>query len=623
MSTKPHLRTLLVGTLASLVVANPAFADSTFVARSDRSRVALGEAFLYEITLSLEGGEAANFRPPDFKAFRVLGEHPSQSTQIQMGGGGSFMRTVYSWRYELQPLAPGTATIGPARVRLPTGEVKTSPVTMTVGDRGAAAPAPANPALGHRSLQPTPDPPADAAANFIRAVVDKPKVFVGEQVIVQWFLYLTERQDRYQALVEPRTDGFWSEDLPVATTPRGLSLTQETVNGRGYLVAPLLKKALFPLAPGKLSVTSFEAEVAQVDFFGSSVRSQHLTAAPVQIEVVSLPTAGQPVGFNSASVGKFTVEARLDRDRVAVGEAVTLTLVVSGRGNLRQVTPPKLEALAGWKHYEPKVGVELIPGADDVIGGRKTVEYLLLPERPGVVIVPAFELPHFDPSEKEYAVSKSVPLRIEVVGEAGPALATASAKGAVTAGSTPVENVLPVEIRPLRAQTSLRRSHGTTFYRTRAFVTTVAAPPVALGFMMLVGRVRQRLGRDTERARRRKLKRMMRKRLGAAEAHLDAGKPGLFTMEIERVLHELLAGRLGQPVTGFSRDELRALLIAQGLASALAGRTLRELDECDRARFAPGEMDARAMREMLQEAEEIIFQIERSGLARTQEVTLP
>src|SRR6185369_9681689 len=99
---------------------------------------------------------------------------------------------------------------------------------------GTAPPPPA-PSAG------TPAPSAGAAAvtgdvappmssapggNFIRVVTDKTRAFVGEQVTVTWYLYLTQRIDKYDTITEPRTDSFWSEDMVSANARNRLSLTQ-------------------------------------------------------------------------------------------------------------------------------------------------------------------------------------------------------------------------------------------------------------------------------------------------------------------------------------------------------------------------------------------------------------
>jgi hypothetical protein len=629
----PRLAGAAVGLTLLCALAVPALGQPAFVARVDRAQVALGESFRYEVSLSVEAGRADGYRAPDFKGFRVLAERPSQSTQIQMGGGGTFTRTIYGWRYDLEPLQPGTLTIGSARVRADGRELKTEPVTVTVGaasggGRAAPNPAPAPsprprrwPGLGLGSPlddlfaddDPTPAPASPpASGSFVRAVPSKTQVFVGEPVVVEWLLCLVERQDKYQTLTEPRTDGFWMEELPVPTAQGSLALTPQNHGGRVYLVAPLMRKALFPLHEGKLTVTPMESEISQVDFFGRVLRTERLRAEPLVIEAVPLPTAGRPAGFDPANVGRFTLSAQVDRDRVNVGEAVTLTLAVSGEGNLRKLEPPKLPALPGWKSYQPKVDVKLDKA--NGVTGTKTLEYLLLPERAGATVIPSIELAFFDPAARAYMTESSAPLQIEVThdGSAGGASQAANAPPGSAVAMAGVENVLPAEIRPPRTRPSLRRDLGTTFYRSRGFLLVLLAPPVAFGFTVVASRMREKLGQDTRRRRRRETRRLVRQSLRAAEAHLEAGLALPFFIEIDRVLREVLTSRLGRKVTGLSREELRPLLGRSGLGEPVAERIIAELEECDRARFAPGSVDTADMRASLERAAELIFYVEKA-----------
>lgn len=617
------MRLSLALVMAALVLPGAALAQqASFVARVDRTQIRFGESFIYEATVSVGGGEISGFRPPDFRGMRVLSDQPSQSTQIRMGGGASFMQTVYSWRYELQPQQKGNVTVGAAKVRVGDRELRTNAFTIHVSDgsgSGAAAPAVAKPRGGVNPLSGffSSEPAADGR-NFVRVVANKTKAYVGEAIIAEWHLYLTERQDKYQAVSEPRADGFWVEDLPVPSNQRGLSLTRQSHDGQNYLVAPLIKKALFPLHSGRLVVTPLESEISQVDFFGSTVRTERLKTEPLVIEVLPLPAAGQPRGFDAAAVGRFKIVSRVDRDRVGIGEAVTLTVTVSGEGNLRKLTPPKLGTLEGWKVYDPKMDVRIDPG--DVVTGQNTAEYLLLPERAGTTTIPAFSLSFFDPATKGYVIEKSAPVRLEVVAEGAATsgtTGTTDSKGPVTvAGQGPagVENVLGMDIRPLRKKTALRRDLGTTLYRSPWFLGLLAGPPFAFGLTVLVGRVRELLAQDTERARRRKLPRLVKRRLGAAEAHLKEGRDSPFFNEIDRVLREFLSGKLGRPVTGLSREELAALLLEAGVSDELSGRALAALDACDRGRFAPGGVGSGDMEAALEGAGEIIFQIEKSHL---------
>ncbi|HVU50124.1 MAG TPA: BatD family protein [Polyangia bacterium] len=626
---RPALRRSRLSAAAGVVVvlalglARPAgAAEPTLTISLDREAAAPGEPFQCEVQLSLSNGaDAEDFRPPELRGLRVLsGPQAGQSTQMQIGGGQTIVQNVYTWTYELMipPGAKGPFTIGGARVRVGGRDLKSNTITVRVG----SGPPASNPRRGGMPPgfpfdmfgQPQ-APPAEASGGetFVRVVADKTRVFVGEPVVVTWSLCSPQARLNYNSTTEPRTDGFWTEDVP-STTPRGQA-TQETIAGRAYNVSTIMHKALFPLREGKLAVTPLELEVAQVDFFGMAVRSQKLKSEGLAIEAMPLPREGQPPGFDPSNVGQYSLAAHADRTAVAVGEAVTVSIEIKGVGNVRNVRAPGLAAPAGWKAYPPKENVALDePGG---VGGTKTVEVLLLPEGPGAVMLPALELPTFDPVAKRYVTLKTDPIRLEATGAAAATGAATSAPGSGGAAGPAVENVIGAAIRPIRARTRLGRDVGTTFLRSRAFVWLLFLPPLAFGLIVLVDRVRERLSIDTHRTRRRRMRTMVRKHLGAAVAHRDAGRATAFYIEIDRVLREVLAARLGRGVTGLRRDELEATLGERGMPADLTARLLAELESCDQARFAPGgeTEGTAAMSAALERADELIGLVEKTRLS--------
>jgi hypothetical protein len=260
------------------------------------------------------------------------------------------------------------------------------------------------------------------------------------------------------------------------------------------------------------------------------------------------------------------------------------------------------------------VSVTLDPG--ERVAGSKVVEYLLLPERPGVTTIPPFTLAFFDPERGSYGSERSNPLRIDVSADAAqparPAATGIVASGSAAAGGG--ENVLALDIRPLRNRPTLRRDLGTSFYRSRGLGIIVALPPLALALTALVGFARERLSQETEGTRRRKLRRLARRRLRTAEAHLKEGRLAQAFGEIERVLREFLTGKLNTQIAGLSWDELRATLAQAGVAPTLVNATLAALEDCDRARFSPGSLSPEEVRTARDRAGEIILQIERAPL---------
>jgi hypothetical protein len=616
---------------AVLLVAGGAHAQApSFTARLGRTTVGVGDTFPFEVTLSYDSGRMEDYRRPDFRGFRVLGEQPSQSTQIQMGGGGSFMRHTYSWTYQLAPLQKGKLTIGPASVRVDGRPLSTDKVTVNVVEAGQAPAPPQQRQRMPRGIpgfpgsnfffpdlepeeEPEPPPPPAAAGsgisagrrNFLRVVPSKTKAFEGEQITVEWSLYLSGQQSNYAPSKEPRTDGFWVEDLDVPNQGGRLSLSQQMVDGRVYLTGPLLRKALFGLKPGKYTVTPLEADISRANFFGATVQSEHLKTDPLTFEILPLPP-GAPAGFDTSAVGQFRLAAAIDRDHVQTGDAITLKLTLEGDGNLNKIPLPTLQPFPGWKIYDPKVSVEL--RRRDHISGSKTAEYLLLPEQPGETTIPSFAFSYFNPQKNSYATLRTEPIRVWVTGEARPQSAPAVSR----APSTPAgENLLAPEVRPIRNRAALRRDLGTLLYRSPVMLGIVLAPPGLLALVGLWGVARARMSQETESKRRRKLRRSANKRLRTASAYLQAGKLAPSLAEIERVLREFLTGKIGRTVAGMSHDELRAALEAIGAPKVLVDGTIAALDTCDRARFAPGSITPEEATGAIDRAGEIIEDFEK------------
>jgi oxygen tolerance protein BatD len=617
---------------ALVALAAPAAhaAAPSFSASIDRAAVAPDQAFVYRVTLSSSQGEPDNFRPPDFRGLQVVGGPFTQTGfNMTMGGGGTQVQSNVTWSYQLTlPAgAKGPVTIGAAHVNVGGQNLASNTVVVRVGAAapGAQAPQrPQRPSLFPRSLfgdEPDVEEPrssSTANAVFLRAVADKTRAYVGEQVTVTWYLYLAQPQSHFQQLTQPKTDGFWSEEIPSTNPPGQLAFTDRDEGGQRYQVATILQRALFPLAPGKLTVSSIEAEVAQADFFGRAIRPRRLKSEAIAIEALALPRQGQdgsvqPAHFPTSNVGHFTFDVTVDRPSVPIGDAVTLTMTVAGNGNVRNVALPDLPTLPGWKGYEPKTNVVMQGGT--TASGSKTVEWLIRPERPGQTVIPALTFVSFDPAEKRYVESNSKPIELTVTGDAGVAAAGQPMAAGPAAGG--LENVIAAEIRPIRARAVPSRSVGASFLRGAGFKLTLLTPPFAFVALAFVGRVRDRLSRDERRTSRRRLRSIARRRLHAAAGHRDAGRAAAFYVEIERVLRETLSEKLRVPVGGLRSEELGALLGARGLPAAEVTRLQAVLAACDEARFSPGGEPAGrpAQDAMLDEAAALIDLVEKAPLA--------
>jgi hypothetical protein len=442
---------------------------------------------------------------------------------------------------------------------------------------------------------------------FLDATADPQKVYVGQQVMASWQLFTRTDILRYRAVKEPKHDDFWSEDI--FSPPGALSWGRQVVRGQDYEVALLLKKALFPLKAGKLTISPLEAEATtlQTAFWagGSAVRA----SKPITVEVLPLPAQGRPDGFEASNVGRYAVATTVDKSEVKAGDALTFRVTVRGEGNPRNLQLKKIDHVDGFKLYEPTVADAIDKG--EVIRGERTWSYLALPTRGGELTLPAIELPYFDPVEKRYAIARAPSITVRVTGDPQK-IGAATAEGAK-------ENVLGARIRPLRNVHHVATGVGEYIVRGRLLWVALATPPSLLALFMVVGNVRARLRRDTAGARRRRARAQLRRRMREAEIHLKGQRPSAFFGACARALYEHLEYRLEVKCEALTLDELKKLLRERGFGAEITEQLAREIESCDFARFAPSASGPGEMRAALRRVRALLAAIERARLSRIEE----
>ena len=266
-SAKRPLASLALATVAALAstAAQAGAGASSFSASIDRAAVAPDQPFLYRVTLTTSDGQPEGFKPPDFRGLRVVGGPFTQTgMSMQVGSGGTRVENSVTWSYQLTVPqgTKGQVAIGAAHVRVGGQDLSSNAVQVRIG-APAAAPPPAQrpqrgPNLFPRGMfgddEPQEQEPVASSATgaFLRAVADKKRAFVGEQVTVTWYLYVAQMPSNFQPITQPKSDGFWMEEIPSTNPPGRLAFTDQVEGGQHYQAAVVLQRALFPLAPGKL-----------------------------------------------------------------------------------------------------------------------------------------------------------------------------------------------------------------------------------------------------------------------------------------------------------------------------------------------------------------------------------
>jgi uncharacterized protein YgiM (DUF1202 family) len=102
--------------------------------------------------------------------------------------------------------------------------------------------------------------------------------------------------------------------------------------------------------------------------------------------------------------------------------------------------------------------------------------------------------------------------------------------------------------------------------------------------------------------------------LRVAEYHIKAQRPPAFFGECARAIYEHLEFRLKGKVESFTLDELRTHLLSRGFSAETAEAIVRELENCDFARFAPSASGPGEMRAALRRVRNLLGFIETERL---------
>jgi hypothetical protein len=191
-------------------------------------------------------------------------------------------------------------------------------------------------------------------------------------------------------------------------------------------------------------------------FFGNVQTVNHkVRSEPISLTVLPLPSGNVPNGFKGA-VGKFTMEAWLDKRQIKTNEPVTLKVKISGRGNLKLLESPAVAIPPDIERYDPKISDNIAHQQDQITGSR-TFEYLLIPRHAGELKIPSFPFTFFDTEKKSFVSLASPEFVLSV--EKGSELA-----GGVAGGISKEDvKLLGEDIRFIKSEDLSLRRKGETF----------------------------------------------------------------------------------------------------------------------------------------------------------------
>ena len=468
-------------------------ADVSVNASLSSDQTEVGEPVEYRVTIN--GSQSAG-APQISKVDGLDIRYVGPSTQMQMNNFNVTLSVTHM--YAVTPQRTGRFTIPAQTVDVGGKKFTTGAVTLNAGNAAG------NSGAGGGTNEDN----SSARSYFAELVLPKQSAFVGEAVPVELRIYVDTRIHwQIQEMPVISGEGFSIQKLTKPTQ------NQVKRNGRDFdlltfkTAVTAAKTGNLKLGPATLDCLAQMPRARRArprglfddpfgddvfnDPFGMLAQPQKLTIAsePVEIDVKSLPQ-NAPKSFAGA-VGVFTLATTASPEKVQIGDPITLTTKISGRGNFDRVSAPFLTDESGWRSYPPSAGKFLAD--DDVeISGAKTFETALIPNEKKTKL-PPIRWTYFDPIKEKYITLSGDQPQIIVEGQpqqqqpiaansANPANATAQPNATANPSAAIAQQPTPApsDILFIRTDSGKWGESFEPIYERRGFWLAQIAPLAAL-----------------------------------------------------------------------------------------------------------------------------------------------
>lgn len=600
------MRKLIVILIALMAYGSQALADKVTFTASAPDAVVVGEQFKLSFTVTTQN--VKEFQIPAIKGFDVLmGPSSSKQSSTQIINGNVTSSSIVVFTYILMATNVGEYTIPGASIVAEGNQMVSNSVKIKVlpqdqaGSGGQNGGGSSGTSVSNQDL-------------FIKAIASKTTVFEQEAFVLTYKIYTRETNLRLENAKLPDFKGFHSQEIEMTGESRW---TQEHENGRNYFTTVYRQFVLFPQQSGKLLIDPAQFQMiirkpVQSDdpfdaFFngGSNVVDIRKTIATPKIAVnVSPLPEGKPVGF-SGGVGEFTISSSINSKEVKTNDAITIKLVISGTGNLKLISGPKIKFPDDFEVYDPKVDNQVRLTREGLTGSR-IIEYLAIPRHAGSYKIPGVTFSYFDIRSKSYKTLKTEEYVVNVEKGTGNA-------DQVIANFTNKEDlkVLGEDIRYIKQNKVTFHPKGSFIYGSMTYWLFYIIPAFAFIIFIIVYRKQASENANVAKMRTKKANKVATKRMKLAGKLLSENKKDAFYDEVLKTLWGYISDKLNIPVSRLSKDNIEEKLRNHGVNEELIKEFLNALNECEFARFAPGD-ENQAMDKVYSSSVEVISKMENS-----------
>lgn len=566
------------------------------------------------LVFTVNSQDIKDFRAPSIKGFDVLmGPSRSQQSSIQIINGKRTSNSSTAFTYILLAGSPGTYTIPAASVEVNGEKVFSNAISIKVLPQDQNSGNSGNNGGGSASSSRSQAAGSRISANdlFITATASKTTVHEQEAILLTYKVYTVVNLRQLYGKM-PDLKGFHTQEVEL---PQQKTFTLEHYKGRNYNTTVWSQYVLFPQQTGKLEIPSitFDGVVAQQTvsddpfdaFFngGGYVEvKKKITTPKVVINVQPLPA--KPAGFSGA-VGEFKLASSINATDVKTNDAVTIKLTLSGTGNMKLIGTPEVKFPQDFEIYDPKV-TDDYKLTNSGLTGTKTFEYLAIPRHAGNFTIPAVEFTYFDLKSNSYKTLKTEAYNLKVAKGQGNA-------DQVISDFTNKESVkmLGKDIRFIKLGDSSLRPKGDFFFGTVGYYLCYLIPLLLFVVFAVIYRQKALENANVAKVKTKKANKVATRRMKLAGKLLAENKKNEFYDEVLKALWGYISDKLSIPVSQLSKDNIEAELTSYGVQEALIAEFIGVLNECEYARYAPGN-ENEAMDKVYSASVEVISKMENS-----------
>lgn len=583
------MRKLCLLLLCVIGVGVQAFAQASFVAEAPDA-VVTGDQFRLTFTVNTQDGR--DFRAPSIRGFEVLmGPSRSQQSSIQVINGKTTSSSAITYTYILMADAPGKYTISSACIEVNGKKIFSNSVTIKVLPSDSSTGNKQGGGSQHGGTSGMQSSSSGIRANdlFITATASKTTVHEQEAILLTYKVYTTVNLRQLFGKM-PDLKGFHTQEIEL---PQQKTFSLEHYKGRNYHTTVWSQYVLFPQQTGKLEVPSitFEGVVAQRtavsdDPFdalfngGGMVEVKKKIVTPrLFINVQSLPA--KPANF-SGGVGEFSLSSSINSKEVLTNDAVTVKLVIKGVGNMKLISAPELKFPADFEVYDPKV-TNNFKVSNQGLSGTQTIEYLAIPRSAGNFTIPSADFVYFDLKSNSYKTLKTEAYELKVnkgKGNADQVIADFSNREDV--------KVLGEDIRFIKLGDASFTRKGYYFFGSVAYVLWYVLPLILFLALVIFFRKQASENANVAKIKTKKANKVATKRMKQAGKFLAENKKSEFYDEVLKALWGYTSDKLSIPVSQLSKDNVESELAKYGVPQDVIGKFIDAINECEFARYAPG-----------------------------------